>query len=45
VRYGDLSAADEVCDWGRADCASWLSVNRLMIERRVALNASICRTI
>ena len=45
VGYGDLSAADEVCEWSRADPASCPTVKGLTDERRVASNAVNCRTI
>src|SRR6266540_956686 len=45
VGYGDLSAADEVCEWSRGAPASRWTVKRLLDERRVASNAVICRTI
>jgi hypothetical protein len=45
VDYGDLSAADELCEWSRADPASCPTVKGLMDERRVASIAVNCRTI
>jgi hypothetical protein len=45
VRYGDLSAADEVCEWSRGAPASRPTVKRPLDERRVASNAVMCRTI
>jgi hypothetical protein len=45
MRYGDLSAADTVCDWGGADAAGWLTVKRLMEEQQITSNATNCRTI
>ena len=45
VGYGDLNAADEVCEWSRGAPASRWTVKRLLDERRVALNAVNCRTI
>src|SRR5882757_3008311 len=45
VGYGDLSAADEVCEWSRGAPASWRTVKRLPEERRVASITVNCRTI
>jgi hypothetical protein len=45
VGYGDLSAADEVCEWSRGAPASQPTVKRLLDERRIALIAVNCRTI
>ena len=43
--YGDLGAADEVCDWSRGDPAIWPAVKRLMHERWIRSNAVNSRTI
>ena len=45
VGYGDLSSADEVCEWIRGAPASRPTVKRLLEERRVASIAVNCRTI
>src|SRR5436190_5755559 len=45
VGYGDLSAADEVCEWSRGAPASRWTVKRLLDERRVASIAVNCRTV
>jgi hypothetical protein len=45
VGYGDLSAADEVCEWSRGAPASRWTVKRLLDERRVASTAVNWRTI
>jgi len=45
VDYGDLSAADEVCERRRADPAGCPTVKGLIDERRVASKAVNCRTI
>jgi hypothetical protein len=44
-RYGDLSAAGEVCDWDRADPASVPTVKRLKNEASLASDIINCRTI
>ena len=45
VGYGDLSAADEVCEWSRGAPAGRWTVKRLLDERRVASIAVNGRTV
>ena len=45
VDYGDLNAAEGVCDWSGVGSASWRKRKWLMNERRMALNAVSWRSL